>query len=237
MVISNINKNFERIKDEITLQDGALAQDDKGFGLGGPIRDGFFMPLYDDPRPKELQHEQDVATTWAKNWKHASLFNTYNVKVKIPSPKEEQKITEIFTLRVYDSKASINGKNLRFIQFCFDGNEQEESGETKRWSPPTLRSLASAPLNVLEALKKNDILINSMLLTSLGNVIFSEPDQINEKYIPDDIIINRGFTSLDKVYTFRFKNWFLTASAISSNFPSASRSVSMNTEARRRWEI
>ncbi len=198
-MVETLNVDFKKIPSEITHQGDALIAEPGGMvaNFGKIVRDGLFLPFYQELLPKDLRIEQEVATQYANNWK-SSLFESYDVTVKIPGP-EEQKITEIFKLRVYDSKEPINGKNLRIVQFCFNGNEQEESGESKRWDPQTLRSLTNAPLNVMKALQDAGIPIDSMLNSSLGNVVLDGVDQIDEKYIPPTILINRGLTSIEKV--------------------------------------
>lgn len=126
--------------------------------------------------------------------KHA--FFMRDIEITIEGP-----ISQIFTIRLFESKEAIGGKKLRMILFSFNENEEGERGQIQRkWNPLTIQALSKSPILILKALKEVGISVDSLVTTSLGNVILQGLNQEEDfKILPSTLIMNRGFTSTKKV--------------------------------------
>ena len=121
----------------------------------------------------------------------------------IPVQIQGATMTRIFMIRLVESKEPIRGKNLRVILFVFNGNmELEERREPRRWEPLTIEELSRYPLCVLEAVENCGVRVDSLVTTSLGNVVLEglkNKTATEPHTIPPILVINRGLTSVKKV--------------------------------------
>ncbi|MBS3904741.1 MAG: hypothetical protein KGZ39_05395 [Simkania sp.] len=169
----------------------------------------FLLPLYRTPMDPHFTVEQQLAkdTTSALSSVESASHHTQDLEsirqhfvirdVEVQAPGA---ISQIFSLRVCESKESVYGKKFRLILFSFNGNaEKEEGTERRRWEPLTIKALSEGPLIVLKALKQRGIRIDSLITNSLGNVVLESFRDVKPDVIPHTIIINRGLTSIRKI--------------------------------------
>jgi hypothetical protein len=183
--------------------------------LGVSLRNNFYLPWYKDKLEDHLKINERLAEKTVCELTNASnsvpgkfvseeiaLFQTYfsirDVKVRV-----EGDISLIFTVRLFESKKPVNGKKLQLILFSYNGNHEEELGKERRWEPITLDELSKGPLLVLKAFQNNGIKVDSLITTSLGNVVYDSFNNASArslgKVIPTTLVLNRGFTSTKKV--------------------------------------
>lgn len=107
----------------------------------------------------------------------------------------------ILNVRIVESKNfGLNQDGLRFILFGFNENLEEKNGLIKHWDPKSLEEIAQVPLELIRALKDHAKL-NSLVCFSLGALTLEALKDCNEDVLPENIIINRGLTSIRKVST------------------------------------
>jgi len=186
---------------EICLEEApATISTDRAHALcekfGITVRDVFYLPLFKDKIHESHLHEQKAANKAFATWKDTSPISThfeiYDITVKVPSD-----VTELFKVRVYQSKSY--EKPLLLLLFCFNDNEEIVDGKTIPWNPKNMRALSMAPVKILKALHEQGIPVDSLLATSLGNVAISSFKRVDREIVPETLIINRGFTSVNKL--------------------------------------
>jgi hypothetical protein len=197
---------------------------------GGLLRNAFYLPLYQRNVHPSLESDQKLAARvmGALRREHdfctpevnvvRDFFSVRDIPVNISSS-----IYYSFKIRLFESNDLIQDKKLRVILFCFYGNGESTSmgAQCRNWMPLTILDLENGPLSVLKALHAQDVQIDSLMTTSLGNVTLdglreTRSQRIADELIPTTLIVNRGLTSVAKVanhlYSFPF-NYFLSGAA------------------------
>lgn len=180
--------------------------------IGLILRNALYLPYYSQANRAEDKDELDLATEFASKVKDAAAplhsnkkidairdnFSIRDVSVTIEQGPQLRK----FTVRLFESKTEILGKTILFILFSFYGHEEATLGTIKRWDPLTIRELSRAPLDILRALKSQDIEVDVLITQSLGNVTYDAINELSkedQKIIPRKLVINRGLASVLKV--------------------------------------
>lgn len=132
-----------------------------------------------DPAAQHLSDEQLRIKT---------AFAIRDIQIEL---KESSGPSKHVTVREFTSSKA-GEKDLRFFLFSFNGN-----GEEGRWIPSSLDDLSQTAFDVLEALRSQGVVIDSLLTHSLGNAILDRLK--NDDKLPDTLIINRGLASIAKL--------------------------------------
>ncbi len=164
--------------------------------LGTVLRNSFYLPQY------KQSHDLDIDYSLAKEdsdkLARAEHFSVRDVEVRL-----DDVIPLIFTVRLFESKKPVNNKKLQLILFSFYGNHEEHSGKPVRWEPLSVNELSKSPLLVLKAFQSKGVRVDSLITTSLGNVVLDSLKDISTKSsaeaVPSTVVINRGLTSVNKV--------------------------------------
>jgi hypothetical protein len=178
--------------------------------LGLTLRNNLYLPLMSQSVDQEQVSNQKLAertTAILRNpgepcsKKLAAIrryFSLRDIDVRLEGP-----VVRIFTIRLFESKRPIAGKKLRMILFCFNGNrELTAKGGIRSWNPLRIDEVSGSPLSVLRALQSHGVEFGSLITNSLGNLIFEGLKNLpaeEAQIIPRSIIVNRGFTSAEKV--------------------------------------
>lgn len=195
------------------------------------LRNAFYLPLYQDKLDPSLGYDQKLAGQVVQALQSSNGFCSFEVALvrKYFSVRDmrvhvqDQICYRTFTIRLFESKAPIQGKTFRILLFCFYGNEEapQKNVSAQKWAPLTIRDLEEGPLSVLKALQNSSVRVDSLVTTSLGNVILdafraSASPRAPDELIPFSLVINRGLTSTkkvaDRLYSFPF-NYFLSGAA------------------------
>ncbi len=180
--------------------------------MGIVLRNAFYLPWYKKDLPSELTINQDLAkkvsdalmggaaTSSEEMGVVKDHFSIRDVAVHL-----QGQTTRIFNVRLFETKKPICEKNLRLILFSYNGNqERRDPTESRRWEPLTIKELSESPLLVLKAFQKSGVEVDSLVTTSLGNVMVDSFKDIpqnsdEQKAVPQILVINRGLTSVKKV--------------------------------------
>ncbi len=181
--------------------------------VGKLIRDELFLPLqkqlpeYLKSTHKEVLNRRDAlrgssVSTEKKYRLIRDFFTMRDVPVEIVDPTDSSK--RIFTLRLFETKEPIQGKTLRLFLFSFYGNVQTQGQKKESWDPQTITQLSRGPLDVLAALNEQGIKVDTVMTCSLGNIMWEGLESFLLEFkkrdiIPQTILIDRGFTSGEKV--------------------------------------
>lgn len=196
--------------------------------VGEILRNAFYLPLYNKNVDPDFVLNQKLSEKIARVLKSSEaicsteldvirrFFSVRDVPIQLEGPTPR-----VFTVRLFESKMPIQGKQLRIILFSFNGNiEHRGATGPQRWNPLTIKELSESPLSVLRALKSAGIRVDSLVATSLGNVTLDGLKYLSSEedlaIIPQTLILNRGLTSVQKVanklYSFPL-NYILTMAA------------------------
>ncbi len=143
---------------------------------------------------RRVQALQDSQIPTTKNYqKIRTHFQMRDVQVVLEDPVDNS--TRSFIVRLFETTQPIKGKSLRVFLFSFYGNT---------WDPQTITQLSRGPLDVLAALHKQGIKVDSIMSHSLGNCVWHGLDSFLSEHkdrtiIPQTILIDRGITSIEKV--------------------------------------
>ena len=172
-----------------------------------------FLPRYSNPNDLSFKIDQKIANQISNTLKGTcisdseemhllqSYFSVRDVDVLVM----QEDTFRIFTVRLFTSKKTLHQKKLRLILFSFNGNQEGFfEKKTHRWEPLTLRELSKSPWSVLKAFKEEGMEVDTLMTTSLGNVMLDRLKEISlqpegQAVVPKTMIINRGFTSVKKI--------------------------------------
>lgn len=164
--------------------------------LSDYLRGAFYLPLYQEQKvDSPYAIDKMLADKLSSALGHTILenFTVKDVNVYVYGA-----LKRIFTLRQFES----NDKKLCVFLFSYYGNMDKPKGSgLRRWEPLSIQDLSHAPLNVLKALKKDQVQVDSLVTTSLGNVVYDalkDPSPYDDD-IPMTWVVNRGLTSIEKV--------------------------------------
>lgn len=108
----------------------------------------------------------------------------------------------IYPLLAAYSEQNKSGKGLRLIQFSFYGNECQPAGTTG-WQPWKPVDAAEAGHVVFEQIRhlqeKKGYKVDSLYVSSLGNMIFDVLDGVDPAFLPKALILDRPLSSIWKV--------------------------------------
>jgi hypothetical protein len=177
--------------------------------IGVLLRNTFYLPWYAKKVDPAFELNQTLAQKVSSALKRSDVlclenqsvvkqcFSVRDVPVQL-----EGATSQIFMVRVFESKMPIEQKKLRLILFSFNGNSEGQGGMQK-WNPLTIRALSESPILVLKALEASGVRVDSLMTTSLGNVTLDGLQYLTskeeKKILPPTLIINRGLTSVWKV--------------------------------------
>lgn len=179
--------------------------------IGQILRNAFYLPCYSKTIFSDFELNQQLAEKITQALKNSEVFcpEEQNMIRRFFSVRDiairlEGTVSQIFTIRVFEPKMPIGQKKLRMVLFSFNGN-METQGSTKpqKWNPSTIQALSKSPILVLKVLKSSGIYVDSLITTSLGNVIldglkhFAAEEDFGT--LPPTLIINKGLTSIKKV--------------------------------------
>lgn len=181
--------------------------------VGETIRDTLFLPLqgliptYLQDTHKEVTNRRAaLQNSRIQTTKKCQLirkhFRMRDVQVEISDPTDS--CTRAFTVRLFETKKPIRGKKLRLFLFSFYGNKQTQEQKNVSWDPQTITQLSRGPLDVLGALHRQGIKVDTVMTSSLGNIMWEGLESFlsdfkDRSIIPQTILIDRGFTSVEKV--------------------------------------
>ncbi len=180
--------------------------------MGLVLRNAFYLPWYKTNPSSELTMNADLAKkvsdvlmgSAATTSEEMGLVKTH-FSIRDVAVHLQGETTRIFNVRLFESKKTVCEKNLRLILFSYNGNEERLGvTESRRWEPLTIKELSESPLLVLKAFQKSGVNVDSLMTTSLGNVMLESfkniPQNADEqKTVPSTLVINRGLTSVEKV--------------------------------------
>ena len=155
--------------------------------IGRVLRDAFYLRLYSSKNQDDVLNERMASETLG-----GSKLSRRDIKII----SKEVGITRIYTVRIIECTSQI-GKKLRIILFSFYGNQERIGKISQKWNPRDPRELQNGPLSVLRACKKLKLRVDSIITTSLGNILWQ--GGVPEDLVPETVIVNRGFTSTRKV--------------------------------------
>jgi len=182
--------------------------------VGQILRNAFYFPMYKKKIDAELELNQRLAEKISYVLQHPQAlcskelqvvrgcFSVRDIDVQIEGP-----IIRTFRVRLFESRMPIGEKKLRVILFSFNGNTEHGRDipvRAQTWNPLKIEEVSKSPLSVLQAFQASGIRIDSLVTTSLGNLVldglkcFSSESTASD-VIPSTLIINRGFTSVKKV--------------------------------------
>ena len=176
--------------------------------IGRFLRNTFFLPLFNKKIDEERALNQKLANKISEALQNTNIFYSEKISelsqffsVRDINVEVKGAVTKIFTIRLFESKVPLNGKKLRVILFCFNGNKECRDGSDLNkyaWDPLNIQELGKASITVLQALEATGLRVDSLVSNSLGNLALgSLPD--DSKAVPPTLIINRGLTSVKKV--------------------------------------
>jgi len=185
--------------------------------IGSLIRDRLFLPLnYPDQTTKWdikgnlllldwLMGKKEIPNTYS-NYKLLQKikqhFTITAKKICVEAADKSQTIE--FQTYFIESNKSISGNGLTYILVSFYGNKviekNQQNTQEMPWIPDNIKSLSGMLPAILMNLKENNISVDSLQVFSLGGATLESlqtPDMI--EILPRNLILNRSFTSSDKV--------------------------------------
>lgn len=162
--------------------------------VGLVLRNTFYLPMFSRNPTPVYKAQLELATERIDKFRRESDFSIEDMTIEVQGKSG----TRSFKIRKIES-TEVQGKKLRLFLFCFNGDhfETPKGGQTQKWNPLKIKELSECPILVLKALKAQGYEMNSLITTSLGNVVLDGLKYEEDfSILPPTLIINRGLASI-----------------------------------------